>query len=135
MEILKDLSKGPVELINGSYAPLFFEPIAGSGERLTIAIIAFSDENEGVCIVKTINDKKINCILGDGGVMVFNNLFDFATIGLKEIVNSETLMKWSPALSGFTLGNLSRTSAIDMVGIVNQGIMRYSALGTTIESL
>jgi len=137
--LLQSLSHSAPDLpeYKAQYRAIQFEPVAHSGERLTIGIMAKS-ENGDIRVIQTIPNQVIRCMYGKKKQQM-NNLItltlDAARCHLK--ANKE-IADWTPPISGVTLPEIQTTySNTEMEGILFQAINHHASLyrGDIIESV
>lgn len=111
-----------------SYRAIYFEPIALSGERFAIGIMAKSDTGE-TRLVQTLSSKVMHCMYGED-YQAINNLVSLVLKGAQSHLKSgQELSTWRPPLSGVYLGEIQTThSNSGMEGVLFQAISNYSSL-------
>lgn len=121
-------------LIKGEWMPLYFEPILMSGERITIAVAAISENNDTIVfntlqlpIIKAMYKERAEEIIG---------LIDFITDSLRQfVIENKTLRNWIPPLTGVIKGKITPAEGIEFKHIVNQGIRASSSLSVLYTGL
>ena len=105
----------------GSWCPVYWTPISGSGERLTAFVIALGDDGQ-ICIRHTIRDDALQSMCGEKAVGVRN----FLAV-IEQALNAQhkagaTLEDWVLPLSGFVLGRVRQSYAENVRQLAAQGI-------------
>lgn len=93
-------------------APLMLEPIAGSGERITVAI-AVSGEI-GNHVVQILSQDQARCLVGGQA----DTLLGFARLGVeslrRHLDDGGSLAAWRPPSAGLFLGDLRQGYGTDL---------------------
>jgi hypothetical protein len=108
-----------------NWAPVFFEPISGSGERLTIGIVLI--DRDGVEIKRTINNSLMKKLFREKFAHVLK-MTEFIFDGLRSssIDNSREI---ALPLSGFKIGSWTEASSgLLRDGVFKQAVYQSSAL-------
>lgn len=114
--------------VKGRWAPLYAEPIAGSGERLTTSILA-QDEESNVLVERVIRPEVLRALYG-GKARAFSEMIATVEHVLGKSLRARNDSPLIP-LSGFSLGNFRRAIGADLVGLVEQGRLMTASLGRT----
>ncbi|ATI44564.1 hypothetical protein HJ057_03245 [Vibrio parahaemolyticus] len=110
---------------HGSWQAIYFEPIVGSGERITIAVLAKSITGE-YKVVRSMRSEIFECLYGINAPKVVSMVdLTIASISRQLELNKVT-DDWVAPIDGVTLGQTHRASAQDINGILRQGL-RFSA--------
>ena len=113
----------------GVWAPVFLEPIVGSGERVTIAVIAISKNNE-YKVIQAIRNELLDCLYGMNSVNI-QDMIDFVIKSFHTTIKkNNTIDNWVSPFDGVILGK--KVEAIDesLDGILRQAIRFSSSLST-----
>lgn len=93
--------------------PIFMEPIAGSGERICVALAALSPEGRHQ-VVRTLKAKTARCMMGDAG-QYFIEMVDLVTQSLNiHLAQGKALNEWAPPLGGVFPGQLEEAYTHDL---------------------
>lgn len=111
-----------------SYRVIYFEPIANSGERFSIGVMAQDEQGHGHC-VQTITIKQMRCMYGKQA-NAFNNIvmqiLDSANQHLQE---QQPISGWIPPFTGITISETYNTrSNAGMEGVLFQALTSYASL-------
>jgi len=106
----------PMPAHNVTGAPVFLEPIAGSGERITVAV-AVSGEI-GSRVVQILQPDKARCLVGDQA----DALLGIVYLGVKSLRRhlnmGGALDAWRPPSAGLFLGELRHGYGTDLKSVV-----------------
>jgi hypothetical protein len=110
------------------YRPIYFEPIVGSGERFTVAIMAQGQGGEKR-VIQTLSPKKIQCMYGDHAAAINNLITLVVDSAHQHLEAGADLDAWRPPVSGIHLGPLQSTrSNAEMEGVLFQALTSYASL-------
>jgi hypothetical protein len=110
-----------------------YEPVAGSGESITIAIAAYSETDSDLRVIQTLQEKNMNCLFSG---LRTKSISDQIRIIIESLEKTEgDFENWSPPLSGFNLGGIRTAYDENMLEIINQGIRQSTALTPLLNSL
>jgi len=85
------------------WAPVFLEPMVGSGERIAVAIAAYSSEHGGF-VQRTISETTLHCMYGMQSAAI-DGLIAFAVESVHEHFSTgEPLESWGAPFAGCVLG-------------------------------
>lgn len=113
--MLDDLEYPQAPAYCAEWAPLFFEPISGSGEKITIGVI-IRDAN-GTCVRRIISDGAVRRIFGRQRAHV-HEMIDFVIAHVSQQGHPDTPQF---PLTGFNLGDWKQaSSAGERTGILKQ---------------
>lgn len=108
-------------------APVYLEPIVGSGERITIAAVAIQGNEYRV--EPTIPFSVLECAFGSNA-KVFQNQVKTIISSLKgHLKTRRPLETWQPVYAGASLGSISEAIASSQSQALNHVITLCSALG------
>lgn len=111
------------------WAPIYFEPIMGSGERLTVAIVAIAENGE-FKIKQSIRQHVVKAMYGNKSDQ-FNSLIELIIYNLTSHLNNlRKLSDWHAPMQGVTLGKIKQTSSTDMIGVLRQAVMLTASLSS-----
>ncbi len=109
----------------GIWQPIFLEPIIGSGEKITIVILAIS-KNLEYKIIQAIRTELLDCLYGNNAFRL-QSMIDWVIESInKELMVSKNLSRWNPPLLGIDIGKEVEAADENIDGILKQGI-RFSA--------
>lgn len=110
------------------FRPVYFEPMLGSGERFTVAILAQDAQGVGR-VVQTVSARKLHCMYGDHAAQVLN-LVSLAIYSANQHLNTGgDLEDWRPPFDGIYLGSAESTrSNAGMDGVLFQALTSYASL-------
>lgn len=110
----------------GFWAPIYFEPIIGSGERITCGIaVEFCEETS---LIQTINEERLKCMFGIDHDKV-NRMIKLALVTMEyNLEANKTILTWKSEIEGFLLGELKKAKGRNLSDIKRQAIMQASFL-------
>lgn len=127
IKLLSTLPKVPS--YKAAWAPIYFEPIMGSGERLTVAVVAIAENGE-FKINQSIRQDVVKAMYGNKSEQ-FNSLIQLIisnlTLHLSKIKNLEN---WCPPMQGVTLGKIKQTYSTDITGVLRQAVMLSASMSS-----
>lgn len=113
--------------MEGTWMPVFLEPIVGSGERIAVAI-ACTAANAQALAIKIVPDNAIRCMYGTSAEKV-SSLVDWIVQSLSEHISVEhSLVGWSPPFDGAMAGPISLGQGDDLREIISQAASMVSSL-------
>jgi hypothetical protein len=113
--------------LSGYWTPLYFEPIIGSGERITVAIAAIGNNSE-IKIVPTVTLNILSGILPRRTAEQAANLIIIATRSYEKFVHdSNNLNGWKPPVQGFFKGETYEAEGEVLNDIIDEGL-RFSSV-------
>jgi hypothetical protein len=111
------------------WAPIYFEPIIGSGEKLTIAVVAVSEGGE-FKIRQSIRQCVVKAMYGNKSDQ-FNALIELIISSLtSHLSKTKILENWNVPMQGVVLGKIKSTSSSDIIGVLRQAVMLTSSLSS-----
>lgn len=126
VEVIKGFPRLPE--YEGSWWPIYWTPIMGSGERITAFIVALGKDNQ-CCVRQTIKDDALNGMLEPQAAAGIRNLFGMVLSGIESALAGECdFAQWEPSITGFTRGSRRYTLANNIRQIAAQGIRFEAAL-------
>ncbi|WEJ62176.1 hypothetical protein [Thiomicrorhabdus lithotrophica] len=135
MKRLHDLIQDEATTYKGTWMPVRYEPIAGSGESYTVAIAAYSDTDTDHRVIKTISDKMLKCLFNNIHATEMHDQINWVLETLETASEEHNLQEWQSPLANFTHGNIQTTFDEDMLGIINQAIRQSTALSPLLDTL
>jgi hypothetical protein len=124
---LKASSKNPY---SAKWAPIYFEPVMGSGEKITVAIVAINDDGTEYKAVQAIRAQVIKAMYGSQHKN-FSNIIEFIIDDInKHIETNGDFVNWKSSLHGAFLGSPKKSRAENMTGILRQAIQLTASLSS-----
>jgi len=112
----------------GTLAPLYLEPIPGSGERITIAIVALGEDN-AMRIHPVIHHDALTCLYGNKAKNL-QGMIELCASSLRgHLENNGNTSNWLPPITTATLGKPRQAYAESMTAMIGQGIRMHASLG------
>ncbi len=118
---------------HGTWYPVYWTPIPGSGERITVLIVAKGDDGQ-VCMRSTISEAVLEVAFGVPKAAALRQMFDYL-----EKMLPDWLASWESGgsqaagavpITGFTLGPGRSSYADDLQQLAAQGICLDAAFAT-----
>lgn len=118
---------------HGTWYPVYWTPIPGSGERITVLIVAKGDDGQ-VCMRSTISEAVLEVAFGIPKAAALRQMFDYL-----EKMLPDWLASWESGgsqaagavpITGFTLGPGRSSYADDLQQLAAQGICLDAAFAT-----
>jgi hypothetical protein len=110
------------------FRPVYFEPIIGSGERFTVAVLAQDAQGIGR-VVQTVSARKLACMYGGHAAQVINLVSLALESAGKFFDAGGDIDHWRPPFAGIHLGATeSARSNAEMNGIMFQALTSYASL-------
>ena len=126
-----DINFRDIPTYRASWAPIYFEPIMGSGERFTVGVL-LADE-EGIALKRTINDAVIKALFGSRFHHI-SQMIEFIFDGLSQL-KLDTSQPVKLPLSGFFVGAWNVASSRSYrEGVFKQASYQSAALAKMSES-
>lgn len=116
-------------LYEGSWQPIYFEPVVGSGERVTIAVAAYGVTGE-FQIIQSIRSELLECLYGINAPKIHSMIELILLSSRNYFKQYKTLDSWKPPFDGVFLGHVSRALDEDLPGILKQAIRFSSSLSS-----
>jgi len=89
---------------DGEWAPIFFEPILASGERITIAIAVLGEGNE-FKVFDTLSNEVIDTLYGSKSEQVIN-IVKWCRASLEQYISvNRSLLGWESPINGIFMGD------------------------------
>jgi len=111
--------------VKGRWAPLFVEPISGSGERLTTSIVAL-DQDRNVLVERCIRPEVLRALYG-AKAKAFAEMIAVVEHDVRKAMLQGVDVPRMP-LSGFTLGGFRRGIGKDLSQLIEQGRLMCASL-------
>lgn len=132
----------PQSLLDGYYCPLYVEPMAGSGERICVAVVAATPE--GFLVAPSPGLDRFRCFYDDGAEFLLRLIeevrFDLETSLARDETQSwqrfgegQSLKElWKSPFKGFHIGETIWATGQDAGEIAGIGLMMCSSLTTKV---
>ncbi|EIN5961132.1 hypothetical protein ACYVL9_002966 [Vibrio fluvialis] len=113
----------------GAWQAIYFEPVVGSGERVTIAVAGFGVSGE-FQIIQSIRSELLECLYGINAPRI-RSMIDMVIQSSRAYYSREkTLKAWKAPIDGVFLGQLTQALDYDLTGILKQAIRFSSSLSS-----
>ena len=116
----------PMPDCRGEWVPIYMEPVMGSGEKITIAIAA--DSNNGAKVVRALHEDVISCLYGHKNEHFLSQVEWIVDSFESHLRAGGRLSNWQPPLSGFVPGNSREAASSTIDGIIKQGMQMTASL-------
>ncbi len=131
MNALEKLIKEKIDTgYGGSWSPVYFEPIAKSGERITVAIVAQGADSE-YHIHRAASHKVLKCMYG---IEVSPGIDQMIQMTMKainiQLEAGREIHECVLPLTGMSFGKIKKTVAPNLEGIIKIGIQSASSLSS-----
>lgn len=124
MNILEELFPTEPEFL-GTWQTMYLEPIVGSGERISVAVVAIGD-NKQYKIVQAIRSELLECLYGAQSQRMQSMIDWLIESASKELKLRNGLSEWVAPFDGVKLGEISNAADENIEGILKQAI-RFTA--------
>ena len=114
---------------SGYWQPIYFEPVLGSGERITIAVVAIGNTGE-FQVIQAIRTELLECLYGNRASHIHSMINLVIASSHKCISKYKNLLEWQAPFSGLILGEGVQALDKDLNGIVRQAIQFSSSLSS-----
>ena len=114
--------------VEAKWAPIYIEPIVGSGERISVGVVVVTKEDFLVVPVSSMN--RLRCIYGED----IKALIFAAETSMKSIVQgiakngTNFVFDWKSPIDGVYLGNIKSTAGRNLEEIARYGLMLSASL-------
>ncbi|MCM7825544.1 MULTISPECIES: hypothetical protein [Enterobacter] len=126
-ELLKTAPQLPS--FRATWAPVYLEPIMGSGEKFTIIIAAYS-ENGHFRVCNAIRPHVVKAMYGEKHNQ-FNSIIEMIMLSLENHLRShKSFDGWISPIMGAELGSVSLAQSSDMTGILRQAVQLTASLSS-----
>lgn len=113
----------------GYWQAIYFEPIVGSGERITVGLLATSDSGE-YRVIRSMRSELFECLYGINAPKV-SSMVDLVISSVSRSLDScGSIENWKSPIDGVILGSATRAFANDINGILKQGLRFSASLST-----
>lgn len=113
----------------GVWHAIYLEPIVGSGERVTVAVVAIGASCE-FNVIQAIRSELLDCLYGAQSKNIKNMIDWLISSAKKHIIDNGTLIGWNAPFEGVICGNAVSASDDDLNGILRQAIRLSASLST-----
>lgn len=124
-EAFSDLPTPDSEL--ALWAPVYWEPILLSGERLTAIVVAVG-ANQTISVVRCIREDVLKALFPTNYVHALSLLNWIASSLEQHLVNAGSLSEWEPPLTGFYMGEIYQAFTSNTQDLPHQVIPLCSSL-------
>ncbi|CAA6604291.1 conserved hypothetical protein [Rhodospirillaceae bacterium LM-1] len=125
----------PSSDVHGKWAPIYLEPIMGSGERLTIGVAVVAERD--FIVLKANMLSRFQCLYGNAGAgVVF--LAEAALDALRFDITKrglEALTEPHPPIAGLKIGDIRNGAGRSLEAIAETWLLGLSSLASTAKSL
>lgn len=110
---------------HGFWQSVYFEPIIGSGERITVGVLAVSNYGDAK-VVRAMRSELFECLYGINAPKIIN-MIDLVISSIEiELTKFKTLEQWVSPIEGINLGQATLACDVDLNAILKQGL-RFTA--------
>lgn len=111
------------------WAPVYFEPMMGSGEKFTIVIAAFSPDGV-VRVCNAIRPHVVKAMYGNKHNH-FNSLIEMIMSSLEtHLKRNMSFEGWISPINGAEIGSVTSAQSSDMTGILRQAVQLSASLSS-----
>ncbi|GAB3112567.1 hypothetical protein G8770_19230 [Aestuariicella hydrocarbonica] len=114
---------------SGTWQTLYLEPIVGSGERISVAVVAIGKNNQ-YRILQAIRSELLECLYGAQSRNMQSLIDWLIESASKEIKANRSLSEWTAPFDGIKVGKLYPAAGDDIEGILKQAIRFTASLST-----
>jgi len=114
--------------VRAEWAPIYIEPVVGSGERLAVGVAVVN--TDGFLVVPVVSLNRLNCLYGkEADALVYA-----AELAITHISNAlaskgvEALRSWQPPIEGISLGQVRVGAGSSLEEIARTGLTASSSL-------
>jgi len=117
------------------WAPIYLEPMHGSGERIVVAVVA-TDSVGAFHVELAVRPRTLRCVFGDRGELVMS-LAELVQESMQEhLAMGGNLQTWTPPVRSCFLGPVRKAVGADLAGVALRGAsLTASFSGKVIEDL
>lgn len=112
---------------SGQWAPIYYEPVALSGERLTIGIAALGADNQ-VLVHPALRSDILHCLYGEQAERIAEMIRWVCASVQQHLTACQTFDGWQPPLQGGFMAPARPARSQDINGIIRQGIQLCASL-------
>lgn len=132
--LLREISFPPADQYKpAQWAPIYIEPIAGSGERLLVGVAAVS--KEGVA-VKRAHLKKLDCLFGESAIALMH-ICEIALLSIEDDLKKRggaALLEPRPGVSGVHVAPPLNAMALSVDALADQWLHSLSSLSRGVQA-
>ncbi|MCH8549482.1 MAG: hypothetical protein LAT80_11450 [Balneolaceae bacterium] len=111
----------------GAWQTIYLEPIVGSGERISVAVVAIGS-NDKFRIVQAIRPELLECLYGAQSEKM-QSMIDWLIESVsRELEANKSMSDWVAPFDGVKLGNLHPAADENIEGILKQAIRLTASL-------
>lgn len=130
MEIALDTSRFPAlnDSVRAHWAPVYFEPISGSGERLVVAVAVVNKDNFHLEAANAL--KRLYCFYGDDAVGAIRAIEIALQMLERDLVVKAigALAQPNPGVTGIEIGDIRETEGATLAAIAQRRMEALSSL-------
>lgn len=112
-----------------TWAPIYLEPIIGSGERITIAIAAIADDGS-IHVHPVLKEENVRCFLGSATPRFLNLAGLCIESARRHLETERSLEDWKPPMEGAILGEQMRVYSKNMTGVIRMAVKSSAFLAS-----
>lgn len=121
----------PAQSKHAEWAPVYLEPMHGSGERF-VALVVASDADGAFHVETTLRPKVLQCMYGDRAEVIAS-LVELVEEALQDhFAFGGSLQNWSSPLSSFVLGPVRNAIGPDLMGVALRGASLTASLAAVL---
>ncbi|MFC4653542.1 hypothetical protein ACFO3I_00755 [Rheinheimera marina] len=113
----------------GRWHAIYLEPIVGSGEKISIGVLAIGADSQ-YKVIQAIRAELLDCLYGSQAENMQSMIDWVLTSAREELKQHGTICKWSPPFSGVKLSKEYQAADENIEGILKQAIRFTSSLST-----
>ncbi|HDS8563014.1 TPA: hypothetical protein QHU73_003375 [Klebsiella pneumoniae] len=122
-------SAPPAPSYEAVWAPVYLEPMMGSGEKFTVIIAAYAKDGS-VRVCSTMRPHVVKAMYGNKHSQ-FNSIIELLIESLETHLKANKEFKgWIPPLVSAQLGSVSLAQSSDMTGVLRQAIQLTASLSS-----
>lgn len=114
---------------SGTWQTLYLEPIVGSGERISVAVVATGSNNQ-YRIIQAIRPELLECLYGAQSQKMQGMIDWLIDSASNELKSRGKLSEWIAPFDGVKVGNLHVAADESIEGILKQAIRFSASLST-----
>jgi hypothetical protein len=119
----------PEPTFSGIWQTLYLEPIVGSGERISVAVVAIGSNNE-YRIIQAIRSELLECLYGAQSQNMQSMIDWLIESASNELKSHRNLSEWVAPFDGVKIGSLHPAADENIEGILKQAIRFTASLST-----
>lgn len=113
----------------GTWQTLYLEPIVGSGERISVAVVAIGNNNQ-YRIIQAIRTELLECLYGAQSQNMQSIIDWLIESASNELKIHRSLSEWAAPFGGVILGSMHPAADDSIEGILKQAIRFTASLST-----